>query len=140
VSVWAEVFLGIIAVSTLATSVMQVGVLIAAGRLARRLSGLVDQAERELTPTFEHVQAIGRDASRGVALATVQVERADRLFSDVARKIEETLTIVQNSIIAPAREGKALMLAFRAAIEVVREARRRARARARGEDEDALFI
>ena len=139
-SVWAEVFLGIIAVSTLATSLIQVGVLIAAGRLARRLSGLVDQAERELRPTFEHVNAIGRDASRGVALVTVQIERADRLFSDVSRKIDDTLTIVQESLLAPAREGKALMLAFRAAIEVVREARRRARSRARGEDDDALFI
>jgi hypothetical protein len=140
VSVWAEVFLGVIAVSTLVTSVMQVGVLIAAGRLARRLSGLVDQTERELKPTFEHVNAIARDASRAVALATVQVERADHLFSDVSKRIDDTLTIVQSSIIAPAREGKALMHAFRAAIDVVREARRRARSRARGEDEDALFI
>lgn len=139
-SVWAEVFLGIIALSTLVTSVLQVGVLIVAGRLARRLSGLVDRAERELRPTFDHVNAIGRDASRGVALATVQVERADRLFGDVARKIEETLTIVQASVIAPAREGKALMHAFRAAMEVLLDARRRARSRARGDDEDALFI
>ena len=139
-SVWAEVFLGIIAVSTLATSLMQVGMLIAAGRLAKRLAGLVDRAERELRPTFEHVNAIGRDASRGVALVTVQVERADRLFDDISRKIEDTLTIVQESIIAPAREGRALILAFRAAIEVVRDARRRARSRARGEDDDALFI
>ncbi|MEO8259763.1 MAG: hypothetical protein ABI868_20625 [Acidobacteriota bacterium] len=137
---WAEVFLGIIAVSTLATSVMQIGVLIAAGRLARRLSGLVDRAERELQPTFEHVKAIGRDASRGVALATAQVERTDHLFRDVAKKIEETLNIVQSSLLAPAREGKALMHAFRVAVDVVRDARRRARARARGEDEDALFI
>ena len=139
-SVWAEVFLGIIAVSMLVTSVMQVGVLIAAGRLARRLSGLADQAERELRPTFEHVNAIARDASRAVALATLQVERADHLFSDVSRKIEDTMSIVQSSIIAPAREGKALMHALRAGIEVIREARRRARSRARGEDEDALFI
>jgi hypothetical protein len=79
-------------------------------------------------------------ATRAVALATVQVERADRLFSDVSKKIEDTLTVVQSSIIAPAREGKALMQAFRAAMEVIREARRRARSRARGEDEDALFI
>jgi acyl transferase domain-containing protein len=140
VSVWAEVFLGIIAVSTLATSLIQVGVLIAAGRMARRLSGLIDRAERELRPTFEHVNAIARDASRAVALATVQVERADHLFNDVTKKIEDTMTIVQSSIMAPAREGKALLHAFRAAMEVVREARRRSRSRQRGEDEDALFI
>jgi hypothetical protein len=140
VSVWAEVFLGIIALSTLVTAVMQVGVLIAAGRLARRLGRLADQAERELRPTFDHVNAIARDASRAVALATAQVERADQLFTDVSKRIEETLTSVQSTIIAPAREGKALLSALRAAIAVVREARRRSRARQRGEDEDALFI
>jgi hypothetical protein len=140
VSVWAEAFLGVIAVSTLVTAVMQVGVLIAAGRLVRKVSGLVDQAERELKPTFDHVNAIARDASRAVALATAQVERADQMFSDVSKRIEETLTIVQSSIIAPAREGRALLNAFRAGMDVIREARRRARARPRGDEEDALFI
>ena len=139
-SVWAEVFLGIIAISTLATSVMQIGLLVAAGRLARRLSGLVDQTERELRPTFDHVNAIARDASRAVALATAQVERADALFSDLSKRIEDTLTLVHRRIVAPAREGKALLQAFRAAMDVIREARRRARSRSRSEDEDALFI
>ena len=139
-SVWAETFLGIIAVSTLVTAVMQVGVLIAAGRLARRLTGLLDRADRELRPTFDHVNAIARDASRAVALATAQVERADQMFSDVSKRIEDTLTTVQTSLIAPAREGRALLYAFRAALDAVRDARRRARARPRGDDEDALFI
>ena len=139
-SVWAEVFLGIIAVSTLATSVMQIGLILAAGRLARRLTGLVDQTERELRPTFDHVNAIARDASRAVTLATAQVERADALFSDLSKRIEDTLATVQSSIVAPAREGKAVLKAFRAAMDVIREARRRARSRSRSEDEDALFI
>ena len=91
-SIWAEVFLGIIAFSTLVTAVMQVGVLIATGRLVRRLAGLADQAERELRPTFDHVNAIARDTSRAVALATAQVERADQMFSDVSKRIEDTLT------------------------------------------------
>jgi hypothetical protein len=134
------VFLGIIAVSTLASTVMQIGLILAAGRLARRLAGLVDQTERELRPTFDHVNAIARDASRAVALATAQVERADALFSDLSKRIEDTLTTVQSSIVAPAREGKALLKAFRAAMDVIREARRRARSRSRSEDEDALFI
>jgi hypothetical protein len=140
VSVWAEVFLGIIALSTLVTAVIQVGIIIAAGRLARRVAGLVDQADRELRPAFDHVNAIARDAARAVALATAQVERADQLFSDVSKRIEETVMAVQSTIIAPAREGKALLHALRAAMDVIRDARRRARARQRGEDEDALFI
>jgi len=58
----AELFLGIIAVATLATAIVQVGVLVAAGLLARRLQRLLETAERELKPLVEHVTAIGRDA------------------------------------------------------------------------------
>ena len=137
---WAELFLGVIAVATLGTAIAQLLVLMAASRLARRLEQLVDHVERELKPTFGHVNTIGGDAARAVALATAQVERVDRLFSDLSKKVEETLTIVQSTLIGPAREGKALLVALRAAIDVLREARSRARGRHRGDDEDALFI
>ena len=83
VSVWAEVFLGIIALATLAMAIAQIGVLVAAGRLARRVGRLIDQVELELKPVFGHLNAIGRDASRAAALATAQVERVDRLFTDL---------------------------------------------------------
>ena len=139
-SVWSEVFLGVIAVATLAMAIAQLGVLIAAGLLARRVARLMDQVERELKPAFGHVNAIARDASRAVSMATAQVERADRLFSDLSERIDETLATVQKSIIAPAREGRALFNALRAMLEGLREARRSARARHRAEDEDALFI
>ena len=36
-SAWTEVFLGIIAVATLATAIVQVGVVVAAGLLVRRI-------------------------------------------------------------------------------------------------------
>ena len=139
-SVWPGVFLGVIAVATLAMAIAQLGVLIAAGLLARRVARLMDQVERELKPAFGHVNAIARDASQAVSMATAQVERADRLFSDLSERIDETLATVQKSIIAPAREGRALFNALRAMLEGLREARRSARARHRAEDEDALFI
>jgi hypothetical protein len=140
VSVWPGVFLGVIAVATLAMAIAQLGVLIAAGLLARRVARLMDQVERELKPAFGHVNAIARDASRAVSMATAQVERADRLFSDLSERIDETLATVQKSIVAPAREGRALFNALRAMLEGLRQARRSARARHRAEDEDALFI
>lgn len=135
-TLWSQIFLGVIAVATLTTAIVQVGVLIA---VARRIDRLVDQLE-DLRPTFGHINAIARDASRAVALATAQVERADRLLTDVARRVEETVATVQNQIVGPVREGKALMSAFKAAFGVLRDARRHARARHRAEDEDALFI
>ncbi len=137
---WSQVFLGVIAFATLVTALIQVGVIIAAGRLARRVNRLVDQFERELKPTFGHVNDIGRDAARAVAVATAQVERANRLLGQFAHQAEATVSTLQTSLGAPAREGKALMSAFRAALDAVREARRNPRSRRRVEDEDALFI
>lgn len=136
---WSQIFLGVIAVATLTTAIVQVGVLIAAGLLARRVQRLVETVERELQPTFVQINAIGRDAARAVSLATAQVERADRVFADLAQRVEDTMATMQATIVAPAREGKALWYALRAALDVLRDARR-ARARHRAEDEDALFI
>jgi hypothetical protein len=140
VTVWSQIFLGLIAAATLTMAIVQVGVIVAAARLARRVDRLADQVERELKPMFGHLDSIGRDAARAVTLATAQVERVDRLFQDLSQKIEETLATVQATIIGPAREGKALLSALRAALTAIREVRRSARARQRAEDEDALFI
>ena len=137
----SEIFLGVIAVSTLLIAIVQVGVVVAAGVALRRLGRLVDTVEQEIKPIFGHVNTIARDASRAAALATAQVERADKLFSDVAVRVDEALNAVQASIGAPAREGRALLSAFRAAFQAIRELRQNGRSRqARGEEEDALII
>jgi len=137
----SEIFLGVIAISTLLVAIVQVGVVVAAGVALRRLGRLVDTVEQEIKPIFGHVNTIARDASRAAALATAQVERADKLFSDVAVRVDEALNAVQASIGAPAREGRALLSAFRAAFQALRELRQNGRRRqARAEEEDALFI
>ena len=138
-SLWSEIFLGVIAAATFAMAVVQVAVIVAAGRLARRVDRLADHVEQELKPLFSHLNAIGRDASRATALAATQVERTDRLFADVAQRIEQILISVQATVVAPVRESRALMTGIRAAWEALRELRAR-RARQRAEDEDALFI
>ena len=138
--VWRDVFLGVIAVATLAIAIAQIGVIIAAGLMARRLGRMVEQLERDVKPLFGHLNAIGSDASRAVALATAQVERADKLFSEVAVRVEQTLNVVQTSIGGPAREGRAMLAAFRAALQAVRELRNGRARQGRGDDEDALFI
>lgn len=138
---WSEVFLGIIAVATLATALVQIGVLVAAGLLAKRLARLTDQVERELGPLMASVNAIGKDAARAASLATAQVERVDRLFGDAAIRLDHTLVTIQNAVAAPARESAALMTGLRAAIAALRTgmANRPPRPRS-SEDDDALFI
>ena len=138
--VWRDVFLGVIAVATLAIAIAQVGVIIAAGLMARRVGRMVEQIERDVKPLFGHLNAIGSDASRAVALATAQVERADKLFGEIAGRVEQTLSVVQASIDGPAREGRAMMGAFRAAIQALRELRHARARQGRGDDEDPLFI
>jgi hypothetical protein len=140
VIVWRDVFLGVIAVATLAIAIAQIGVIIAAGLMARRVGRMVEQIERDVKPLFGHLNAIGADASRAVALATAQVERADKLFADVAVRVEQTLNVVQTSIGRPAREGRAMMGAFRAALQAIREIRTGRSRQGRGDDEDPLFI
>ena len=71
-------------------------------------------------------------------MATAQVERADRLFADLAQRVEQTVIAVQASVVQPLREGRALLSAFRAGLSVIRDMRSRSRRGA--EDDDALFI
>jgi hypothetical protein len=140
VSGWTDIFLGVIAAATLITSILQVGVLVAAGRLAMRLMRLVDRLEREVKPLIGHLDAIGRDAARATSLAAAQVERADGLFADLAQRLESTMDAVQSAAGMPVREGAAIMAGFRAAFSTLRSKRGTRGRRARGEDEDALFI
>ena len=138
-SSWGELFLGIIAIATLASSIVQIAVLIVAGRLARRVELLTVQVEQEIKPLLGHINAIGRDASRAASLATSQMERVDRLFADAFGRLEQTLGGVQQLINGPLREGAAVLTALRAVVGAFREVRG-GRSRRRSEDEDALFI
>jgi hypothetical protein len=139
VSDWAVVFLGVIAFATLVAALAQVAVLVTAGRLARRMEQVADDVRRDLKPIVEHVDAVGRDAARATALGLAQVERADRALADLAVRLDRTLNTLQSAASGGAREGAAVMAAFRAAMSVIRDFRT-SRARSRADDDDALFI
>jgi archaellum biogenesis protein FlaJ (TadC family) len=141
VIVWRDVFLGVIAVATLAIAIAQIAVILAAGRAAKRLGDIAEEFQREVKPLVANLNAVGRDAARAAQLATAQVERADRLFADVVVRFEQTLNSVQETVTGPAKEGRALLSAFRAAFQAIRELRRDGAGRkGRGDEEDALFI
>jgi hypothetical protein len=54
-------------------------------------------------------------------------------------RVEQLASTLQANLVLPAREGRALLAALRAAMTTIREARVRVR-QGRSEDEDALFI
>lgn len=139
-NVWMVVFVGAIAAATVVTALIQIGALIYAGRLARRVERLVDRVEGDLQPVFDAVTSIARDASRASTLAVAQVERADELLTELSQRLGQFLTVAQNSLIGPAREGRAILSGLRAALDALRAARGDFRTRPRGEDEDPLFI
>lgn len=137
---WSEIFLGVIAVATLAIAIAQIGVMVATTAAIRRMERLADRVEQEFWPILGHLNSIGRDAARAASLAATQVERADRVFADLAMRVEQSIASLQTSILAPAREGRALVSAFRAAFSAIRDLRHNRARQGRSEDEDALFI
>jgi hypothetical protein len=140
VSTWGNVFLGVIALSTLFTAIVQVVLLLAAVKLVRRLGGLVDTVETQVRPLIAQLDSIGRDAARTSSLAVAQVERVDELFGDLVVRVEDTVGAVQSAMTVPMREGSALLAGFRAVFGTLKDGSVRSRSRHRVDDEDALFI
>ena len=138
---WPTVFLGVVAFATAAIAAAQIGLIVYAIRLARRLDDLSAQIERDVKPVLGTVNAIATSAARAASLAVAQIERADRVFADLAVRVDETASLIQSLLVAPAREGRALLAAVMAAIAAFRNlggapgARRVA-----SDEEDPLFI
>ena len=141
-SFWAEFFLGVIALATLTMAAIQVALIFYGWSVARRVERLLNQVDRQLAPMSQNLNAIVRDAARISSMAVGQVERVDKVVSDLAERIEHTSTTVQNAILRPLRDGAALLAGFRAAVAVLREMSGRpgGGSSGRSEDEDPLFI
>ena len=135
---WATVFLGIIAMATLITAILQVVLLVAGWQLLRRVMKLVDDLDRQIQPILGHVNSIAQDASRVANLAAAQVERADQMLNHAVVRIEDLLSHMQTLVVSTLREGNALMMGVRAVMAAVRAFQGRKRHRA--EDDETLFI
>ena len=139
---WSAIFLGIIALAVSVMAAIQVGIVVYGARLARRVDALATQVDREIKPLLTHLNAIGEEAARATALAAAQVERVDRLFADVSLKVEETASAVQTAIVAPAREGLALLTGVRAAFDALKGMRQASTPphASTPDEDDPLFI
>jgi uncharacterized protein YoxC len=149
VSDWSSVWLAVIAASTIIMAVSQVGVVVVGVRAARRIESTVDRVEADLKPVLEQAHkvleqgfVVSTEAARMSQLATAQVERVDQVFTDLSRRIDQTAAVIQQSLVAPAREGAALVSALRSTFAALRGLRGNGRSSPpRGvEEDDALFI
>ncbi len=134
-----DVWLGAIAAATLAMAIVQVGAIVYAARLGRRLERRIEELEVQLSPLLERLAVMTTDAARAAALAVAQIERADALFADFARRAEQTMAVVQQAIVSPAREWLAILSGVRAGVSALGSLRRSGRSHT-AEEDDALFI
>ena len=137
---WPAVFLGVIAVSTLIMAIIQIGAIIATLRIAREAQQALASMRQEVRPILARATSLAEEASRTVALATAQMQKVDRLMTDLAQRVDETSSVVQHAIVTPAREGRAIVAAIKAAIGVLSDIGHHGRPARHSEDEDPLFI
>jgi hypothetical protein len=137
----SDFFLGVIAAAVAVMAAIQVAAVVYATRAARRIDRLADRLEQDMRPIVANLQTVTADAARATALAATQVERADRLFADLAQRTEQTLAMVQDAVVTPARDGFAWLNGLKAALAALRALKRPAGPRrSNAEDDDALFI
>ena len=137
---WSQAFLGVIAGATALMAIVQIGAIVVLARVAVQVQGILTTVRKDVGPLLVRANAIADEASRTATLATAQAEKIDRLVTDLARRVDETSAIIQQAIIAPAREGMAVIAALKAGFGVLRGLKD-VRGRQGGvDDEDALFI
>ena len=140
----AEFFLGVIALAVFVMAVIQVGAIIAGLRLAKRVDRMADQLERDVKPLLANLTTVSSEAARAAAMAAAQIERFDKVFTELTQRVDQTLAAAQAFVTGPARQGMAVMAGVKAMVDAfkgIREAsRRRSASRPAVDDEESLFI
>jgi hypothetical protein len=138
---WSDLFLGVIAAATLLMALIQVGAVITALRLSRQAQQAIQSVHQDVKPLLARAQSIAEEASRTVALATAQAQKVDLLITDLSQRVDETVAVLQDAIMTPAREGLAIVAAVKAALAALRGMRELGTRNGRhAEEEDPLFI
>ena len=117
----STLLLSVIATATVIMAVVQIGVVVFAARLAKRVSRLVDVIEHEIKPTLARVDAVSSDVARVTSLASNQAERLDQITSQLIEKIDEILTLADRSVFAPLKQGAGVLFGLGAALSAFRD-------------------
>lgn len=136
----SELFLGIIAAATLVMALIQVGAIVFAARLGRRVQQLMATIQEDVRPLIARATSIAEEASKTAAIASTQAQKIDTLVSDLTRRVEETSLVVQEAVVTPARETLALVAGLKAGLAALKGLRDFRGRTGRVEDEDPLFI
>jgi hypothetical protein len=118
-----DLYLALIALGVLVMAAIQVTAIVAATRAARRVGEMASRFEQDVRPILANLQKVSDEAARASAQAAAQVDRLDALVANVARRVEDTVATVQQTILQPARDGLALIGALKNLIAGFREVR-----------------
>ena len=147
-----DVFLGIIALSVLLMAASQVAAVVMAARAARRVGEALGRLEETVRPIVANVEQMSADAVRATAIVSAQDERAEhmmdrveRIVDDVSNRVDETVSVLQDTILGPARSGMAIFQGLRAVLRAFFDRGRSRGPRAHGpspeaSEDDASFI
>lgn len=138
----SNLFLGLIALGVLVMAAIQVGAVVYVSRTARRIEGSLGQLQQDIKPIVTNLNTMSADAARATAKVAAQVDKLEAVLNDVSRRVEETATAVQETVIAPIREAISMVHGLKAAFAALRamsENRPRKSAGVPDED-DPLFV
>ena len=135
---WQVVFLGIIALALVAMAGAQVYMGLTVARASRQVTDTVESLRRDVGPLIAKATKVTDDAARVTELAVLQAERVDRMVANMAVRVDDTLSVVQHSVVEPVRQGAAVVAGIRAMIGAFRD--RHGRPPAHRDDEDPLFV
>jgi hypothetical protein len=136
----SELFLGVIAVSTLIMAFVQIGAIVAILKVAKQTQQTVAELQRDVKPLIAKASTVADEASRTASLVTVQAKKIDLLLTDLTQRFDQTANVVQQAIITPAREGMAIVAALKAGLMALQGLRDRPRHSRTADEEDPLFI
>ena len=137
---WQTVCLAVIAISVALMAIIQIAFIVAGIVLVRQLGAISQDIRQELRPLMDKIHRVADDAVRTSSLAAAQVERVDRLLATTTTRVEATLSLLQDAMGGPVRQGAAAFMVMRAVFSAFRQWQT---SRAKGtprDDEDALFV
>ena len=136
-----DALLGVIAVAVAMMAVMQVVALVYVARAARRVDRLIQDVAEDVRPIISDVRGIAADAAKTASAALAQVGRAERQMADLGSRLEGAFGQLETKVMAPMREGTALLAGIRAAIAAFSaQGRKRDKSPPSDEGDDPLFV
>lgn len=144
---WVVVFLGILALSSLAQTLFLIVLALESRRAAARVNELQQRVEKDLRPSLESLARISKNMAELSELGVLQARRIDAALADALDKFEDTAEQLRKFVVkplAPLAEILAILKGVRRGLAVYNQLRgfdggTRGQARSYAEDEH-LFI